>query len=83
MPTLVAAGIAKTDFRKFVLVCISAEVPKVLIIVLIGYFFGRFYKIINLYFKDFVTVAFFILVLSVIMFLIFKKIKLKLRNIKL
>jgi membrane protein DedA with SNARE-associated domain len=75
IPTLVAAGLAKTDMRKYILLTSAIEVPKVLIVVLIGYYFGRFYKTIEMYFSNAVYAVGITAILSVIAFLIYKKIK--------
>lgn len=74
VPTLISAGIANTDFKKFLIVSFLSEIFKVLIIVLIGYYFGKFYLIIDSYYKDFVIVMFIIFVV-IIAFLIHKRIK--------
>lgn len=75
VPTLIAAGIARTDFKKFLLVSIGVEIPKVLLIVLMGYFFGKFYQTIESYFKDFVLAGG--VVFSLFILLLFIRHKLK------
>lgn len=52
IPTLVAAGLAKVDMKKYLLLTSAIEVPKVFIIVIIGFYFGKFYTTIEGYFKD-------------------------------
>ena len=76
IPVLISAGIAKTDFKKFLSISILAEIPKVAIIVLIGFFFGKFYVKIDTYFKNFASLMFVIFGM-VILFVIYKKIKRK------
>jgi len=46
---LVAAGIARTDFRKFLWYNVLATVPKSAVLLLIGYFLGSSYGAINTY----------------------------------
>ncbi len=78
IPALISAGIAKTNFKKFITICALAEIPKVAIIVSIGYFFGKFYTIIDSYFKNFVSIMFAALGLVITFFIlkfIFKKIR--------
>lgn len=52
VPTLVAAGLAKVDLRKYLLLTAAIEIPKTMIVVAIGYYFGKFYVAIGTYFKD-------------------------------
>ena len=75
VPTLVAAGIARVDFRKYFLATASMEVPKVLIVTMLGYFFGKFYKTIEIYFKDFVSAAAITLTFAAVTFFIYRRLK--------
>ena len=50
---LVAAGAARVDQRKFLLVTTVATAPKAALFVLIGYFFGQSYREIGAYINDF------------------------------
>ncbi len=47
---LTAAGVAKVPLKKFWWFNFLATLPKSLVLLLIGYFFGKFYKEINTYF---------------------------------
>jgi membrane protein DedA with SNARE-associated domain len=77
VPTLVAAGLAKVDFKKYILLTGAIEIPKVALIVAVGYYFGRFYVTIGNYFKDGILAAgLTILVVAVAVFL-YKKVKAK------
>lgn len=75
IPTLIAAGIAKTDFRKFFPLIAVIEIFKVLIFVVIGFYFGKFYKVIGTYLKDGVIAAGIIVVIMVIFIVLYRKLK--------
>lgn len=77
IPTLVAAGLAKVDIKKYTLLSTAIEIPKVLIVVLIGYYFGKFYLTIGNYFKDGVMAVGATMILFVALFFAHKKIKAK------
>jgi membrane protein DedA with SNARE-associated domain len=77
VPTLIAAGIAKTDIKKFLPLVTIIEIPKVLIIVLIGYYFGKFYVVIEQYFKDAVMAFGITFALLIIVVLVYKKLRAK------
>lgn len=64
--TILSAGMAKVDFKKFITISVLAEIPKVFIIVCLGYFLGKFYVTIDIYFKDFAEASF-VLVMGVIL----------------
>lgn len=49
-PILLAAGAAKEDFLEFLAVSIGGTVPKTLLLVLIGFYFGASYGLIDKYF---------------------------------
>ncbi|MEI6810512.1 MAG: VTT domain-containing protein [Candidatus Nomurabacteria bacterium] len=77
IPTLVAAGIARVDFKKFLGLSATVETFKVLIIVIIGYYFGRFYVIINSYFKNTVFAMGVTLIILILLFVAYKNLKRK------
>lgn len=77
VPTLVAAGVSRVDARKFVLVSIALEMVKAVVIVLIGYYFGKFYVKIDGYFKDSILAFGIIFVLLILLIIVYKKIKAK------
>jgi membrane-associated protein len=49
---MLASGLAKVDFRQFLLITTINNIFKVLVFVLIGYFFGEFYLIIGTYISN-------------------------------
>jgi len=57
MPVLVTAGVLKANVKKFLLTALSIELPKVLVLVSLGYFFGEYYQTIGVYLRDFVAVS--------------------------
>lgn len=73
---LMAAGAGKMPLGKFILYNIYGTVPKSLILILIGYFFGQAYVRINAYF-DYVAAGTFLVALILLIgyLLIAKKIK--------
>ena len=77
VPALVLAGMARVDIKKFLIVSLVCEVPKMLVIVLIGYYFGKFYQTIEHYFKDIIFAAGVTLLLLVALLIVYKKIKVK------
>lgn len=75
VPTLVAAGISRVSIKKFILASVAIEIPKMLVIVVVGYYFGRFYVTIEQYFKDFVFAGILTLALFVLLFVTYKMFK--------
>lgn len=73
VPVLISAGIANANFKKFLSISAIAEIIKVFIIVCIGYFFGRFYSKIDVYFKDFVGLML-VMISSIVVFFIIKRV---------
>jgi membrane protein DedA with SNARE-associated domain len=49
-PILVSAGAVKEDFREFFWVSLGGTIPKTLILVLVGFYFGAAYESIDRYF---------------------------------
>lgn len=47
----VAAGVARIDFKKFMTVNVISNFPKSLLFLLIGFYFGKAYKVIDAYFN--------------------------------
>lgn len=61
---LVAAGVAKVDFRKFLTTVTLIEIFKILTFVFIGFYFGKYYILIKQYLDTSVAVAFAIMVMG-------------------
>lgn len=59
IPFLVAAGVAKVPYRKFLLYVFIPSIPKSLLFILIGYYFGRAYGEIGKYlgYSAFIMIA--------------------------
>lgn len=68
---LVAAGTAKMPFRKFIWYNFIATIPKALLLVLIGFYFGQAYNQINSYFKIIGAVSFGLTIALLIYFFYF------------
>jgi membrane protein DedA with SNARE-associated domain len=77
VPILVAAGTSRVDFRKFLFTVSSIEIFKVLIFVCVGFYFGKFYKVINTYFENSVLAIGIICVLIVLFFVFYNRLKAK------
>ncbi len=71
-PILAAAGAAKMSYKKFLLFNTAATLPKSLVLVLIGYYFGKEYMHINKI-LDYITFAT-LLLITVILFIFRKRI---------
>lgn len=78
---LVTAGIAKVDFKKFIGGVFLVEIPKNILIVLIGYYFGKSYILIGKYLDNYFMAAGIFLVAIIIGFIIYKIIKQKRINL--
>ncbi|OHA19735.1 MAG: hypothetical protein A2836_00210 [Candidatus Taylorbacteria bacterium RIFCSPHIGHO2_01_FULL_45_63] len=74
---LVAAGMAKVPFWKFVWYNFIATLPKSLILLLIGFYFGETYAKINTYLDYTAIISTVLAVLSVIIYFAVKKISQK------
>lgn len=70
---LIAAGVAKMPFKKFIWYNFLGTVPKTLIFVTIGYFFGKSYTLINDYLFYISTILFIIISLCFVGYIIYKK----------
>jgi membrane protein DedA with SNARE-associated domain len=62
---LMAAGMARTSIRKFLWFNLIGTLPKSLVFLLIGYYFGRAYREIDRYFEYISVAIFLIMVLAV------------------
>ena len=84
-PFLAAAGLSNMPFINFYIINLLASVPKTLLLLLLGYYFGHGYQRVTQY-MDSLAVFFYILSLSMILLYIFipKLIRslLKVRNFK-
>lgn len=72
---LVAAGIAKTPFRRFLLINFLGSLPKSLAFLIIGYYFGQAYRQINEYFGYATLSIFFVVIVSAAIYFFVKKFK--------
>lgn len=68
---IIASGVTKIDFKKFFLVVFFITIPKALVFVLIGFYFGKYYLIINKYMDNFSSVVAGIFILSVLVYIIY------------
>lgn len=72
-PILVASGLANTPFRTFLWFNFLGTIPKSLLFMVIGFYFGMAYNTINKYLNDFVAAGFIIAFLFIIVFWLFNK----------
>jgi membrane protein DedA with SNARE-associated domain len=77
VPALVAAGIAKADFYKFVTLSLAIELVKVFVFIFIGYNFGKLYVMIGLSLKDAMWAYGITICIFAILFVMYKKLKAK------
>ena len=70
---LVTAGVAKVPFRRFVWYNFISTLPKSLILLLIGFYFGKAYQQINVYFNHSTWVVLGVFVLTGAIYLVVKK----------
>ncbi|MEI6345840.1 MAG: VTT domain-containing protein [bacterium] len=73
VPTLATAGIMKADIRKFTLLVTAIEIPKVFLIVCVGYFFGKHYVEIGDYLQKSELALGGLIILLVCVFFAYKK----------
>lgn len=66
VPVLVAAGLAKMNFRKFLTYDTIATIPKSLTFLVIGYYFGKFTAVINQYLEYGTYITLGMIVLAVV-----------------
>jgi membrane protein DedA with SNARE-associated domain len=72
---LFSAGMAKMPFWKFIWYNLVSTLPKTLVLLIVGYYFGEAYPQIKTYF-DYITLAgLLIVVLAVVFYLFFKRSK--------
>ena len=68
LPIILASGLLKIDYKKFLIVCALIDIPKDLIITLIGYYFGSYYKTIDKDLNNFFLMTTTIVILVVIVY---------------
>lgn len=76
---LFAAGLAKVPFYKFLILDTIPSIPKSILLILIGFYFGESYNKINTYFDYAAIGTFFLFISLVIIYFLIKKIA---KNIK-
>lgn len=72
---LVAAGLAQVPFGKFIWYNFLPTLPKSLILLLVGFYFGKAYQQIDVYFNRATWIVFAIFILALVAYLIIKKIR--------
>ncbi len=75
VPVLMAGGMSKMSFKKFIWFNFLGELPKSLVFVLIGYYFGQAYRQIDRYLIYGSFVAAFIIIIVIVVYLLKKKYK--------
>lgn len=74
---LLAAGMSKMPLKKFVLFNVIGSLPKVLIFLLLGYYFGSAYQLINKYFEFASMAILIVIVLIVAIYLLVRNLRKK------
>jgi len=74
---LMTAGFVKMSFTRFVFVNALGSAPKIILFMVIGYYFGRAYLLINTYMGYFAAIWLFLAVLIILLYIYFKKHKSK------
>jgi len=77
IPFLVFAGIAKVSYRKFLLYVFIPSIPKSLLFILIGYYFGRAFDEINRYLSYTAFIMLAAAIVLVIIYFIIRKVSQK------
>ena len=72
---LIVAGMAKMPFKKFMQFNFVGSLPKSLVLLLIGYYFGQAYQQIDKYFGYATLSMFFVIILVVAIYFFVKKFK--------
>ncbi len=72
---LVAAGMSKMKYSKFILTNLLATLPKSLLLLLVGYYFSQTIVAINHYFSFAGVIMFILLLLLILVYILYKKIK--------
>ncbi len=70
---LVTAGVVKVNFKKYITVITLIEIPKNIVIVAVGYYFGASYVKINEYFHNSAIAIIFVVAVGFILFLFLKR----------
>lgn len=78
--TLMSAGLARVPYLRFVMFALCPSIPKSLLFVLIGYYFGSAYVVINRYLDNAGIAVVIILPAFVLMFIIYRFVLKKLRK---
>lgn len=68
---LLAAGAAKVNFRKFFSIVALIEIFKILMFILIGYYFGKYYVLISQYIDTSAAIGFAVIVASALVYWFF------------
>jgi membrane protein DedA with SNARE-associated domain len=74
---LIAAGIAKLSYLKFIWFNLIATIPKTLTLILIGFFFGHAYKTLNTYIDSAGLVFLILILLGSLLYFLLKRFKKK------
>jgi len=69
---LIAAGIGKMHYWRFILFCMLGTIPKSLLFILIGYYFGHAYDLINRYLGIAGAISFAVLFAGMFAFIMLK-----------
>ena len=72
---LIAAGITKTDFRKYLQIVFFVAIPKTLFFLLLGYYLGKSYQVLNIYIGYSVFIGGIILSCVILGYYLFKRFK--------
>lgn len=71
VPILITVGITKVNFRRFLGTVALIEIPKVMMFTLIGFYFGKYYILINQYLHTWASVGFLVIVTGALVYWLF------------
>ena len=77
---IIAAGAAKINFKRFLMVVTVTTLIKAFVLVLIGYYFGKSYNLISHYFNNYVIGVWALLVFAIAGYFIYKKLMPKINS---
>lgn len=72
---LVTAGITKVNFKKFISIITLIEIPKNIVIVFVGYYFGASYAVIGNYFHNSIIALVLVIGVILLVYFLIKKIR--------
>jgi membrane protein DedA with SNARE-associated domain len=75
MPILIAAGVVGQNIWEFIWVNFLATIPKSLLFLSIGFYFGSFYARVNNYYNDFIFISVILALLALMVYFVRKTVQ--------